>query len=153
MQTTRMIPAMLLFALLALTPLNAAEVGGWHTSYKAATAAAKKQKRLILADFTGSDWCSWCIKLKKEVFNTPEFKKWAAENVVLLELDYPKKKKQDAELKKQNAKLAKKYGIRAYPTILFLDADGKKVAKMSYMKGGPKPWIAKAEEILKKHKG
>jgi len=120
----------------------------WLTDWNKAATSAKKHKRLILTDFTGSDWCGWCIKLKKEVFNTAEFKAWAKDNVVLLELDFPRRTKQADELKAQNQKLMKKYGIRGFPTILFLDADGNKKGKMGYMKGGPKAWIAAAQKII-----
>ena len=58
----------------------------WNTDIVKATAESKKSKKPILLFFTGSDWCGWCIKLQKEVFTTDTFKKWAKENVVLLEL-------------------------------------------------------------------
>src|SRR5262245_42229210 len=96
-----------------------AEDSAWSSDYKASLAKAKKEKRLVLADFTGSDWCGWCIKLKKEVFDTKEFQDWSAKNVVLLELDFPKKKTLDPEVKKQNEELLKKHGVKGFPTILF----------------------------------
>src|SRR5690606_17786206 len=119
------------------------------TDFEAAKATAKKEGKVILADFTGSDWCGWCIKLKEEVFDTPEFKEWAAEKVVLLELDFPRKTELAAELKAQNQGLAKQYGIEGYPTILFLDADGRELGRYGYDAGGPEPWIAKAETMMK----
>jgi len=129
---------------------SAAEGGKdeWMTDFKAALAKAKKEKKVVLADFTGSDWCGWCIKLKDEVFSKPEFKEWAAQHVVLLELDYPRKTPQSDELKKQNAELAKEYQIQGYPTILFLDSKGKKVGQSGYVEGGPAAWIAAAEKEL-----
>ena len=122
--------------------------GGWITSYKDALAKAKKEKKVVLADFTGSDWCGWCIKLKDEVFSKPEFQEWAKEHVVLLELDFPKKKQLSDELKKQNEELAKEFGIQGYPTIVFIDPKGKKVGKSGYVEGGPAAWIAAAEKEL-----
>jgi protein disulfide-isomerase len=101
-------------------------------------------------DFTGSDWCGWCIKLKNEVFNTPEFKAWAAKKVVLLELDFPRKAEQSAELKKQNQELAQKFNIEGYPTIIFADANGKQLGQYGYDEGGPAVWTKKADEFLKK---
>src|SRR5262245_50368855 len=100
-----------------------ADEGGWQTDYKAALKQAKQESKLVLADFTGSDWCPWCIKLHKEVFDTPEFKEWAAKRVVLLELDFPRKKELSDELKKQNADLRDKLGIKGYPTVVFFDAE------------------------------
>ena len=76
---------------------NAQEV--WHTDLDKATEISNKTKKPLLLFFTGSDWCGWCIKLQKEVLHTPEFDAWAKENVVLLELDYPKR---TAQSKMQN---------------------------------------------------
>lgn len=126
---------------------------GWLTDYEAAVKLAKKEKKMILADFTGSDWCGWCIKLKEEVFDTEEFKAWADANVILLELDFPRNKEQPEELKKQNAELRDKFGIQGYPTILFLDAKGNKKGEMGYEKGGPSVWIEKAAKIAGDKKG
>lgn len=123
----------------------------WLTSWKDATTALKKEKKkAVMADFTGSDWCGWCMKLKAEVFDTKEFSDWSAKNVVLLEVDFPKKKEQSDDLKKQNKELQGKYGIKGYPTIVFLDADGKELGRQGYKKGGPEVWIKGAEEILSK---
>jgi thioredoxin-related protein len=97
----------------------------WFTSLSEAQAEARKSSKPILADFTGSDWCPWCIRLRSEVFNTKQFKDWAAKNVVLLELDFPRYKHQDAATKKANAELAAKYKIQGFPTVLFLTVDAK----------------------------
>lgn len=127
---------------------------GWLTSYAEATKQSKKTGKPILANFTGSDWCHWCIVLHKEVFAKKEFTDWAKKNVILLELDYPSRKKLAASLTKQNDDLARKYEIRGYPTVLFLKADGTKIGRGGYMEGGPKPWIQRAEKMLsQKSKG
>jgi protein disulfide-isomerase len=123
--------------------------GVWLTNYDEAVRQAKALKLPILADFTGSDWCGWCIKLKGEVFDKPEFKTWAAKNVVLLELDFPRAKPQDAATKAQNRQLSDKYDIQGFPTILFLNPDGKVIGKSGYQPGGPAAWIADAENIIK----
>ena len=120
----------------------------WLTSVPKANEEAKKTSRLILADFTGSDWCGWCVKLKAEVFDTPEFKDWAGKNLVLLELDFPRAKPQDEATKKQNQDMAQKYKVEGFPTILFLKPDGTSVGTMGYQAGGPKPWIQSAQKIL-----
>jgi protein disulfide-isomerase len=125
---------------------------GWVTGYEAALATAKAEKKLVLADFTGSDWCGWCKKLKAEVFDQPAFQEWAQKNVVLLELDYPAGKPMPPELKQQNDALQRKYRIEGYPTILFLDATGEPVGVMGYQPGGPAPWTRDADAILARAK-
>lgn len=128
--------------------VNAAELP-WTTDLPKAQAKAKAENKLVMLDFTGSDWCGWCIKLNKEVFSTPEFVAYAQKNLVPVEVDFPNKKKQSAELKKANNALQKKYGIEGYPTIIVLNGDGKKVGELGYMPGGPKPFIAELEKLKK----
>jgi thioredoxin-related protein len=125
--------------------------GQWMTDLPAAQKKAKEEKKLVLMDFTGSDWCGWCIKLNKEVFDTREFAEYAKNNLVLVELDFPNKKKQSAELKKANQALKEKYGANGFPTIVVLNSEGKQVWKQNgYMPGGPTAWIAKLDEAKKK---
>ena len=93
------------FAVLAATASFAFGSEGWMTDWEAAKAKSKAENKPILINLTGSDWCGWCIKLEKNVFSTKEFKEFAAKNVILMEADFPKKKEQPAELKKQNAAL------------------------------------------------
>ena len=84
----------ILITLLAATvfwQVNAAE-STWLTDLPKAEAQAKADNKIILMDFTGSDWCGWCIKFKKEVLDTKEFQDYAAKNVVLVEVDFPNKK-------------------------------------------------------------
>ena len=132
------------FTLVLFTPAIAQEAK-WLTDFEAAKAQAKKENKLVLADFTGSDWCGWCIKLKDEVFSKPEFATWAKDKVVLLELDFPRKTELPAELKAQNEKLAEQFEIKGFPTVLLLDGDGKKVGTLGYEPGGPAAWIKAAE--------
>ena len=140
-----------LAALAALSVVTAVSFAGdlkWETDANKAMALSKKTGKPILADFTGSDWCGWCIRLHKEVFDTPAFAKWASSKVILLELDYPQSKPQSAEIKKQNAGLAQKYKIEGYPTILFLNASGKVLGQYGYDSGGPSKWIPNAEKLI-----
>jgi thioredoxin-related protein len=132
----------LLVALFALAGLARAEDSLWQTDFAAAKAKAKAENKLLLVDFTGSDWCGWCKKLVAEVFGKDEFKKEAPKKFVLVELDYPTPaKKQSDELKKQNRDLAKQYKIQGYPTILVMEADGKVVAHTGYRAGGPEEYV------------
>lgn len=114
---------------------------GWITNYKDAIKIAKEKKIPILVDFSGSDWCGWCKKLDQEVFQKKEFKEYAKKNFVLLLLDFPRAGNQSAELKTQNKKLAQKFQVQGFPTILVLDSTGKKIAKGGYIPGGPKAFI------------
>ncbi len=129
---------------LASATLPAAD---WGTDLPKAIAKAKAEKKLVLVDFTGSDWCGWCVKLKKEVFDTPEFAQYAAKNLVLVELDFPRKKEQSDALKAANKALAKQYAIEGYPTIVVLDGSGKEVGRLGYMKGGPQAFTAELAKL------
>jgi protein disulfide-isomerase len=122
----------------------------WLTSYAEAVKESTRSGKPIMMDFTGSNWCGWCMKLKKEVFETDQFKHWAAQNVVLLELDFPRGIPQDAAIKQQNEKLAQQYQIQGYPTILFVNAEGKQLGQYGYDAGGPTNWTHKASQMIAK---
>ena len=123
-----------------LLPARAAEQ--WETNYNAALEQAAKQNKMVLLDFTGSDWCGWCIKLQKDTFSKPEFQKFAAESLVLVELDFPRGKEQSEDLKKQNEQLAEKFGIQGFPTLVLLNPQGKEAARnVGYLQGGPEAFI------------
>ena len=119
---------------------NAAE--GWKTDYAAALEQAAKENKMVLLDFTGSDWCGWCIKLQKDTFSKPEFKKFAEQSLVLVELDFPRGKAQSDELKRQNEELAEKFGVQGFPTLVLLDPKGQEAARnVGYLQGGPDAFI------------
>ena len=128
----------------------AISAGVWLTSYSEAVSQSKSSGKPILMDFTGSNWCGWCKRLKSEVFETAEFKKWAQDNVVLLELDFPRGVPQSDAIKKQNQELAQKFAINGYPTIIFANADGKVLGKYGYDKGGPAVWTKNASQMMGK---
>jgi len=135
-----------LLAAMALLRVSAVEPD-WMTDLPKAQAKAKEEKRMVLLDFTGSDWCGWCIKLHNEVFSKPEFAEYARKNLVLVEVDFPRKKKLSAEQKKANDALQQKYKIESYPTIIVLNGEGKKIGELGYMPGGPKAFIAELEKV------
>jgi protein disulfide-isomerase len=105
---------------------------GWLTDYKQAQEQAKSNKKLMLLDFTGSDWCGWCIKLDKEVFSKPEFQEYASKNLVLVELDFPRRKELSATERSQNEQLAEQHRIQGFPTIIVLNSEGKKIGNLTY---------------------
>ncbi|MGZ0656103.1 thioredoxin family protein [Coraliomargarita sp. W4R53] len=113
----------------------------WITDYDQALAMAKAQNKQILLNFTGSDWCGWCIKLDKEVFSQQSFLNYAKDHYVLVKLDFPKRSQLPAYLKTQNTKLAEKFKIRGFPTIVVLNSNGKKYKTSGYVRGGPQALI------------
>jgi len=128
----------------------------WHTDVNKAVNISVETGKPLFFFFTGSDWCGWCKKLQKEVFFKAEFKKWADNSVVLVELDFPRRTPIAEELKKQNRELGQMFGVRGYPTIWLVAPtieDGKvnfnKLGSQGYVAGGPKAWIAGANKILK----
>lgn len=129
----------------------------WHTDMSKAVEISMQKEKPVLLFFTGSDWCGWCIRLQKEVLRTPEFATWAKDNVVLVELDYPRSKPQTNEIKLQNGQLQQIFGIQGYPTVFFSNVQesaGKinfqAIGNTGYVAGGPKAWLAVADGILKK---
>jgi thioredoxin-related protein len=134
---------------LILISITASAESSWITDYKKAQEDAKAGKKLMLLEFTGSDWCGWCMKLDKEVFSTPEFQNYASRNLILVKLDFPRRRPQTEALKKQNEQLAQKYGIQGFPTIIVLNGQGEKVGELGYMEGGPSPFLAKLETLPK----
>jgi len=114
----------------------------WLTSLPEAQKKAQAEDKAILINFTGSDWCIWCIKLRKEVFDEPAFAEFAKENLILLEVDFPHGEGQPEELKEANRKLGEEFGVQGFPTIFLLDKTGKKVARGGYAPGGALNYIA-----------
>ena len=145
-----MIKCLVLGVCFGLAGMLAAADSGWLTDFAAAQKLAKKKNLPILADFAGSDWCGWCVRLDKEVFSTKTFKDYAAKNLVLFLADFPNSKPQSKAVKAQNARLLKKYQVRGFPTVLLLNADGKVLATTGYREGGPKKYIQHLKQLLLK---
>jgi protein disulfide-isomerase len=136
-------------SVLISAPFASAE-SGWLTDYKKAQEEAKAGNKFLLLDFTGSDWCGWCKKFDKEVLLQPEFKDFARDNLVVVELDFPRGKPQTPELKKQNRELAMQYEIVGFPTIVILSADGQKLWRYDgYFPDGPTAFIAQLQKLRK----
>jgi protein disulfide-isomerase len=126
----------------------------WHTDINKAIEISKKEKKPMMLFFTGSDWCGWCIKLQKEVFFKPEFTEWS-KKVILVELDFPRKKQLEANLQAQNNTLQQIFQVQGFPTIWFVNpqVNGEKInleqiGKSGYVAGGAKTWIQSADMIL-----
>lgn len=114
--------ALLGCAVTMVAPAHAAE--GWLTDLPAAMQKALKENKLVLIDFTGSDWCSACIQLRRNVLDNPDFRAYADERFVLMEVDLPQRKDFDPVLRARNEAIAAHYGIAGYPTILIVNPQG-----------------------------
>ena len=133
------------FVALMIAALPALAAPKWYTDLDEAKAIAVKENKPLLVDFTGSDWCGYCIKLHAEVFDKPEFEAFA-KNYVLVELDFPNKKPQPAEEKAKNKATQAKFAVSGFPTVLLIDAkSGEAYGRQSgYGPGtGPKAYIEK----------
>ena len=122
----------------------------WLHDYSKAQEEAKANHKLLLLNFTGSDWCGWCIKFDKEILSQPQFKNYAHDNLVLVELDFPRKKSQPTEERKQNTQLAQQYEVLGFPTIVVLNSNGQKVWQFDgYFPDGPEAFIAQLQKLPK----
>ncbi|MFV1974219.1 MAG: thioredoxin family protein [Candidatus Scalindua sp.] len=137
---------------IAMLYCSKTEATNWETDFKKASSAAKASGKYILLDFSGSDWCGWCIRLEKEVFSQDAFKDFAEKNLVCVLVDFPRAKEQTEELKQQNLDLERKYDIKGYPTIIILSSDGKPVAKTGYLQGGPWEYARHLKKIIGDYK-
>lgn len=142
----------LVFALMLGLTTNLVQAGLWTDDYEEALAQAKAENRFVLLDFTGSDWCGWCIKLDKEVFSKNAFKDYAKTNLVCVTLDFPRKHELKRKMKERNEELSKKFSIRGFPSIVLLDPDGKKIAQTGYQAGGSEAYVQHLEGLLAPHR-
>ncbi|HEX7260216.1 MAG TPA: thioredoxin family protein [Luteolibacter sp.] len=126
-----------------------ADVFKWETDLEVAKKRAKDEKKEILVDFTGSDWCGWCIRLKKEVFDQPEFQEYAKKHLIMVELDFPRKKKLPAKETAENEKLSQEFKVDGFPTVLLLNERGKEIGRTGYQKGGPANYVEHLKGLLK----
>jgi thioredoxin-related protein len=125
----------------------------WQTDLNAAKEQAKKENKAVLIDFTGSEWCGFCKKLKAAVFDKADFQKFAEKNFVLVELDYPPfvKKKVPAAVQKDNEKLRQKFNVEGYPTVVVLDSNGKELGRLEGYEGDDVAgYLKRLEKILAK---
>ncbi len=120
----------------------------WTTDLGKAIELAKNEHKAVLVNFTGSDWCSWCLKLSKEVFSQDEFKEYAVENLLLVKVDFPRSIQQSSETKAYNQSLAQKFGVQGFPTIILINSLGQLVAKTGYQAGGPINYVNHIKSFL-----
>jgi hypothetical protein len=122
------------------------------TNWEEAKAQAAKEGKNLLVDFSGSDWCTWCIRLDREVFSQEAFLTEAKKKFVLVLVDFPEDKTgQSPELQKQNEALQEQFGIEGFPTVYLAKADGTPFAQTGYQEGGPEKYLAHLDELLEQH--
>ena len=122
---------LLLVALFFVASSVVAPAADWQTDFAKALEKAKAENKHVLVDFTGSDWCGPCIELNNQAFSRPEFLTYADKHLILVEVDFPKRKKQTVEVTKQNERLYREFRIeqKGFPTVVLLDSAGKVVAE------------------------
>ncbi len=127
----------------------------WYTDMTLATEAAVVAEKPLLLFFTGSDWCGWCHRLQREVFNTTQFNSWASTDVILVELDFPRNKVLPQNIMEQNQLLQQQFAVQGYPTVWFVNVtkeDNKynmvPLNQTGYLAGGPDVWINNAKSII-----
>ena len=151
-----------LFTIVSFTSFSQQIENNWlnteNPEMNKAIEISQKTNKPIMLFFTGSDWCGWCKKLVREVYKTPEFNKWAKKNVVLVEIDFPRRTKLSSELTSQNNSLKNLFKPRGYPTVYFAKpvkgTDGKiqleQLGQTGYVAGGPTAWLNVANQKINK---
>lgn len=152
MKTNTVVLSLALIIVLAVGSVSQAIGVGWTDNFEQAKAKAASEDKDLLVDFTGSDWCGWCIRLDKEVFQKDVFKTEAPKEFVLVALDYPRDKSLvSEETTQQNNRLKNEYAIRGYPTIYLMDESGRPYARTGYQAGGADTYLAHLAELKKIH--
>lgn len=127
---------------------------GWMVSIEKAQVISKESGKPIMANFTGSDWCGWCKRLTANVFSKPEFKKWADDNVVLLELDFPRRTQLPQEIQAQNQSLQRAFKVSGYPTVwVFYLQENAETGQMNIDPLGRTGYKASAQEFIQEVEG
>ena len=129
-----------------------AEAAGWETDFVKASKTARKSGKYMLVDFSGSDWCGWCIKLEAEVFSRPEFKNYANKNLVCVLVDFPHEKYQSDEQKAINQRLYDFFAVEGYPEVVILSPSGKLIAKTGYQYGGAIHYVNYLKQVITRDK-
>ena len=128
----------------------AACAGLWTSDYESALKKAKEENRHVLLDFSGSDWCGWCIRLQKEVFSTTAFQDFASKHLICVEIDFPRKTQLPQDIRERNFQLRKQFGVRGYPAIFLLGPDGVLVARTGYQAGGGEAYVSHLKDLIRR---
>ncbi len=124
----------------------------WSLDFSQALARARAGNKMVLIDFTGSDWCPWCIKFDEDVLSKGKFAAYAENKLVLILADFPRHSKQSSALQQANEELGRKFQVDGYPTLVVLNSSGKEIGRqVGYLRGGPDAFIAELERFNQKH--
>lgn len=136
--------------LLSAIPESEVDAEGitWLTNLEEAEQLAAEKDVPVFIHFTGSDWCGWCIKLKDEVYSKQIFQDYAADNLIMVKIDFPKYTTLPEDTKNYNNALAQKYGVKGFPTVVITDVEGKELARTGYQYGGAAKYIDHIKELL-----
>ena len=142
-------PLLFVTALFLIPILGHSAAPAWSNDLVKAQAQARTEGKAVLINFTGSDWCGWCMKLRKDVFLKPDFAAYAQTNLVLVEIDFPKRKTLPPEVQKANQRLEQQFQVQGFPTLVLLDRNGTRLSNVNYANGGTRTFLAEVEKILR----
>ena len=147
----KLLPLLLLVLLFAIS-LPSCRTFSWRTDLPAAAAEARSSQRLLLLNFSGSDWCGWCQRLDTEVFSTSAFQDYAAENLVCVLADFPRRTSLAPALQARNERLLRHFGVEGFPTLLLFSPAGELIGRLGYQPGGPPAMIQAIEQARAQHR-
>jgi len=127
--------------------------GIWQTDYTAALKQAAAENKYVLVDFSGSDWCGWCIKLDKEVFSQKEFINYAKANLICVLLDFPRGKELPKAQKDANQVLLERYQVEGFPTVLLLNPKGRAIKRTGYQPNGAVKYVEFIKGVIAANTG
>lgn len=137
---------LIFISVFSITAADSYPPEGWTSDLLEALAESERTGKEVLLNFTGSDWCSWCHKLRDEVFSTAEFKNYAEQNLILVYLDFPNSIKLTDDVKKQNEVMAQVFGVQGFPTLWLMDSEQVPLMKTGYRSGGAESYIRHLKE-------
>jgi protein disulfide-isomerase len=142
------LPVLLMMLFAGCSKSGTSDNLNWKTDLNDALAVAKKENKVVLVNFTGSDWCVWCKRLSNEVFSKSEFEDFAEKNLVLVKIDFPRNIQQSNATKYYNQQLADMYGVEGFPTVILLDKNGRGLLKTGYVQGGVDNYIQQLRQYM-----
>lgn len=120
----------------------------WRTDFPGALKQAQSENKRVLLDFTGSDWCGWCMKFHNEVLSTATFAAYASQNLELVKVDFPHHTPLPPDQQSANDALSRQFGVNGFPTFVLLNSGGRELGRqVGYQPGGPDAFIAELEKF------